>query len=223
MNSGLQQMPSDAFGTGLSGGTIVLILLALFVIITIYRGIRVVPQSEKFVVERFGRLRSVLNPGLNIIVPWLDRVAHKVSVLERQLPTSKQDAITSDNVLVAVDISVFYRITEPEKTVYRIRDVDAAISTTVAGIVRSEIGRMELDQVQSNRSSLIGAVKTQLAASVRWSCRPMPSFTPPSRSPRHGACRPMPRPMQPRSWPRPSARTASRPRSTRWRSSRSRR
>ena len=153
-------------GLGLSGGTIALILLALLVIATIYRGIRIVPQSEKYVVERFGRLRSVLSPGLNIIVPWLDRVAHKVSVLERQLPTTRQDAITSDNVLVAVDISVFYRITEPEKTVYRIRDVDAAISTTVAGIVRSEIGRMELDQVQSNRSSLIGAVRTQLADQV---------------------------------------------------------
>ena len=153
-------------GLGLSGGPIALILLALLVIATIYRGIRIVPQSEKYVVERFGRLRSVLSPGLNIIVPWLDRVAHKVSVLERQLPTTRQDAITSDNVLVAVDISVFYRITEPEKTVYRIRDVDAAISTTVAGIVRSEIGRMELDQVQSNRSSLIGAVRTQLADQV---------------------------------------------------------
>ncbi len=151
---------------GLSGGTIVLILLALLIVFAIFRGIRVVPQSEKYVVERFGRLRSVLNPGLNIIEPFLDREAHKISVLERQLPTSRQDAITSDNVLVAVDISVFYRITEPEKTVYRIKDVDAAISTTVAGIVRSEIGRMELDQVQSNRSSLIGAVKQHLADQV---------------------------------------------------------
>lgn len=151
---------------GLSGGTIVLVLVALLIILALFRGVRVVPQSEKFVVERFGRLRSVLSPGLNIIVPFLDRVAHKVSILERQLPTTKQDAITSDNVLVAVDISVFYRITEPEKTVYRIRDVDAAISTTVAGIVRSEIGRMELDQVQANRSSLITAVKTQLADQV---------------------------------------------------------
>jgi regulator of protease activity HflC (stomatin/prohibitin superfamily) len=159
-------MNSQDIFLGVSGGTIVLILLALFIIVAVFRSIRVVPQSEKFVVERFGRLRSVLSPGLNLIVPFLDRVAHRVSILERQLPTTKQDAITSDNVLVAVDISVFYRITEPEKTVYRIRDVDAAISTTVAGIVRSEIGRMELDQVQSNRSSLIGAVKAQLADQV---------------------------------------------------------
>ncbi len=150
----------------LTGTTIVLVLLALLILLAIVRGIRVVPQSEKYVVERFGRLRAVLSPGLNLIVPFLDRVAHKVSILERQLPTSKQDAITSDNVLVSVDTSVFYRIIEPEKTVYRIRDVDAAISTTVAGIVRSEIGRMELDQVQSNRANLIQAVKAQLADQV---------------------------------------------------------
>ena len=73
---------------------------------------------------------------------------------------------TPDNVLVKVETSVFYRITEPEKTVYRIRDVDAAIATTVAGIVRSEIGKMELDQVQANRSSLIEAVRTQVAQQV---------------------------------------------------------
>lgn len=153
-------------GFALSGATIVLILLALLIIVAVFRGIRVVPQSEKFVVERFGRLRSVLSPGLNIIVPFLDRVAHKISILERQLPTSRQDAITSDNVLVSVDTSVFYRIIEPEKTVYRIKDVDAAITTTVAGIVRSEIGRMELDQVQSNRAQLIQAVKSHLADQV---------------------------------------------------------
>jgi regulator of protease activity HflC (stomatin/prohibitin superfamily) len=87
-------------------------------------------------------------------------------VLERQLPSMAQDAITSDNVLVQVETSVFYRIIEPEKTVYRIRDVDAAISTTVAGIVRSEIGRMELDQVQANRSTLIEAVRDQVAQQV---------------------------------------------------------
>ncbi|MEL6683171.1 MAG: paraslipin, partial [Pseudomonadota bacterium] len=91
---------------------------------------------------------------------------HKVSILERQLPSMTQDAITSDNVLLQVETSVFYRIIEPEKTVYRIRDVDGAISTTVAGIVRSEIGRMELDQVQANRANLIDAVRAQVAQQV---------------------------------------------------------
>lgn len=148
------------------GPNVVWLLLAAFIIICIMVGVRIVPQSEKFVVERLGRLRSVLGPGINFIVPFLDKVRHKVSILERQLPTMTQDAITSDNVLVQVETSVFYRIIEPEKTVYRIRDVDGAISTTVAGIVRSEIGRMELDQVQANRSSLIAAVREQVAQQV---------------------------------------------------------
>ncbi len=148
------------------GPNLVYLLLAVFIIVSILAGVRIVPQSEKYVVERLGRLRTVLGPGINFIVPFLDRVRHKVSVLERQLPSMEQDAITSDNVLVQVETSVFYRIIEPEKTVYRIRDVDAAISTTVAGIVRSEIGRMELDQVQANRSRLIEAVRDQVSEQV---------------------------------------------------------
>lgn len=148
------------------GANLAFVLLAVFIIICIMAGVRIVPQSEKYVVERLGRLHSVLGPGFNIIVPFLDGVRHKVSVLERQLPSMTQDAITSDNVLVQVETSVFYRIIDPEKTVYRIRDVDAAISTTVAGIVRSEIGRMELDQVQANRATLIDAVRDQVAQQV---------------------------------------------------------
>lgn len=148
------------------GQNVLFLVIAIFIVVCISAGVRIVPQSEKFVVERLGRLRAVLGPGINFIVPFLDRVRHKVSVLERQLPSMTQDAITSDNVLVQVETSVFYRIIEPEKTVYRIRDVDAAISTTVAGIVRSEIGRMELDQVQANRSRLIEAVREQVAQQV---------------------------------------------------------
>ena len=143
-----------------------LILIAVLILVTVMMAVRIVPQSEKYVVERFGRLRAVLGPGINFIVPFVDRVKHKISILERQLPTARQDAITADNVLVQVETSVFYRILEPEKTVYRIRDVDAAIATTVAGIVRSEIGQMELDQVQSNRSQLIARVKEAVANAV---------------------------------------------------------
>ena len=150
----------------ISPGGIIGILLAIFIIVCIFLGVRIVPQSEKYVVERFGRLKSVLGPGINLIVPFLDRVAHKVSILERQLPTASQDAITSDNVLVQVDTSVFYRILAPERTVYRIRDVDAAIATTVAGIVRSEIGKMELDEVQANRAKLIASIKGQVENAV---------------------------------------------------------
>ena len=150
----------------LIGGNTVFLAVAAFIVLCIWLGVRIVPQSEKHVVERFGRLRSVLGPGINFIVPFLDRVAHKVSVLERQLPTAHQDAFTTDNVLVKVETSVFYRITAPEKTVYRIRDVDGAIATTVAGIVRSEIGKMELDQVQSNRNELTANIREHVRGMV---------------------------------------------------------
>ena len=144
----------------------VFLAIAAFVAIAVAKGVRIVPQSQKFVIERFGRLHAVLMPGINFIVPFLDVVAHKISVLERQLPNASQDAITADNVLVRVETSVFYRITEPEKTVYRIQDVDGAIATTVAGIVRSEIGKIELDQVQSNRAQLIERVREQVTNMV---------------------------------------------------------
>lgn len=150
----------------MDGGNAVLLALAALIIVSLFQAVRIVPQSEKHVVERFGRLRLVLGPGINFIVPFLDRVAHQVSILERQLPTAKQDAITSDNVLLQVDTSVFYRILEPERTVYRIRDIDAAIATTVAGIVRAEIGKMELDEVQSNRARLIATIKQSVEEAV---------------------------------------------------------
>jgi regulator of protease activity HflC (stomatin/prohibitin superfamily) len=155
----------DLIGLAMSA-SIVPLLLGLFIIISVFLAVRIVPQSQKFVVERFGRLQSVLGPGINFIVPFLDRVRHRVSILERQLPTASQDAITKDNVLVQVETSVFYRILEPEKTVYRIRDVDAAIATTVAGIVRAGIGEMDLDEVQSNRQQLIERIKMQVADAV---------------------------------------------------------
>ena len=149
--------------TDFLGRNLALVVLAVIIIMAVSSAVKIVPQSEKYVVERFGRLRAVLGPGINFTVPFLDRVAHKISVLERQLPSTSQDAITADNVLVQVETSVFYRIIEPEKTVYRIRDIDAAISTTVTGIVRSEIGTMELDQVQSNRAQLMTRVREALA------------------------------------------------------------
>lgn len=141
-------------------------LIALVVFLAVIRSVRIVPQSHKYVVERLGRLHAVLGPGVNFTVPFIDRVAHNVSILERQLPNAKQDVITKDNVLVNVEMSVFYRITEPEKTVYRIQKVDAAISTTVAGIVRAEIGQMLLDDVQSNRSDMTAKIKAAVADAV---------------------------------------------------------
>ena len=93
------------------------ILAAILLILVIFKGVKIVPQSEKYVVERFGRLSAVLGPGINLIIPFIDHVAHRISILERQLPAMSQDAITADNVLVQVESSVFFRILHPEKTV----------------------------------------------------------------------------------------------------------
>jgi regulator of protease activity HflC (stomatin/prohibitin superfamily) len=159
-------MPIEEIILDLLSGNIVYLLLASLFLVLILKAVRIVSQSEQHVIERFGRLHSVLGPGINLIVPFLDRVAHKISILERQLPTASQDAITRDNVLVQIETSVFYRIIQPEKTVYRIRDVDGAISTTVAGIVRAEIGKMDLDEVQTNRSSVIDTIKNSVESAV---------------------------------------------------------
>ena len=159
-------MPIEELILNAIQGNIVYLLLAVLFVVLVLKAVRIVSQSEQHVIERFGRLHSVLGPGINMIIPFLDRVAHKISILERQLPTASQDAITRDNVLVQIDTSVFYRITEPEKTVYRIRDVDSAISTTVAGIVRAEIGKMDLDEVQANRTTLITTVKKLVEGAV---------------------------------------------------------
>jgi len=145
-----------------------LFLLSLIILGGLYTiaAVKIVPQTQKWVVERLGKYRQVLGPGVNLIVPIIDRVPHKVVILERQLPTSTQEAITQDNVVVQLETSIFYRITEPERTVYRIDDINGAISTTVAGMVRSEVGRMELDTVQSNRTELIEAIQRALKDAV---------------------------------------------------------
>lgn len=159
-------MDIEQFLTALLAENLTWLLLALLLIVLVFKSVKIVSQSEQHVIERFGRLRAVLGPGINLIVPFLDKVAHRISILERQLPTASQDAITRDNVLVEVETSVFYRIIQPEKTVYRIRDVDSAISTTVAGIVRAEIGKMDLDEVQANRASLITTIKASVEDAV---------------------------------------------------------
>ncbi|VAV99593.1 Protein QmcA (possibly involved in integral membrane quality control), partial [hydrothermal vent metagenome] len=90
-------MPEEILLEFFSSNTTYLLLAALLIIV-VYKAVKIVPQSEKHVVERFGRLHSVMGPGINMLIPFLDRIAHKISILERQLPTASQDAITKDNV-----------------------------------------------------------------------------------------------------------------------------
>lgn len=138
------------------------ILLLIFVIITLRISIRIVPQSKIFVVERFGKYTRSLSPGLSIIVPYIDKVAHKVSILERQLPEFQISVITKDNVEVKLETTVFFRIVDPGRTVYRIKDVNEAVNTTASSIVRSAAGKLELDELQSSRESMNSEIANNL-------------------------------------------------------------
>ena len=133
---------------------IIALILLGFVILTIYLGIKIVPQSNEYVIERFGKYSRTLTAGLSIIIPYLDKVAHKVSILERQLKEFTISVISKDNVEVKLESTVFYRITDSSRSVYRIRDVESAINTAATSIVRSAAGRLELDELQSSRESM---------------------------------------------------------------------
>ena len=138
------------------------LLILLFALLTIYKGAKVVPQSEEFVIERFGKFRCKLSAGLNFIIPFLDVVAHRISILERQLPEFRISVITRDNVEVQLEATVFYRIEDPAKSVYRIRDVDLGLNTNATSVVRSAAGRLELDELQSSRESMNEEISVNL-------------------------------------------------------------
>lgn len=141
---------------------IISLIILGFVILTIYLGIKIVPQSNVYVIERFGKYSRTLNAGLSIIVPYLDKVAHKVSILERQLREFTISVISKDNVEVKLESTVFYRIIDASRSVYRIRDVESAINTAATSIVRSAAGRLELDELQSSRDSMNEEISTNL-------------------------------------------------------------
>ena len=134
------------------------LILVLFVLglvfLTLKLGINVVPQSEVFVIERFGKYYRTLQAGLSLIVPYIDRVAHRVSILERQLDEQTISVITKDNVEVQLETRVFYRVVDASRSVYRIRDIDQALRTASASIVRSAAGKLELDELQSSREAM---------------------------------------------------------------------
>jgi len=148
------------------------IFLVLLIAIFFAFGLQRVTQSEQRAVERLGRYKKTLGPGLHVIIPFIEQVRAKKFVTENQLPTDEISTITLDNVKIEMYLEILWRIVEAEKTVYRIggaRSEDAdntrverAINTTVVGVVRSVIGRTEFDAVQSNRSQIVEAVEKEL-------------------------------------------------------------
>ena len=144
------------FGNG------VLVFFAILIIYVIYLGIKIVPQSKVFVIERFGKFTRILESGLSIIVPFVDRVAFKVDILERQLPPFKMSVITEDNVEVELVSTVFFRVLDAAKSVYRIRNIDLAIENTAISIIRSAAGKLELDDLQSSREAMNQEIAARL-------------------------------------------------------------
>ncbi|HBQ23036.1 MAG TPA: paraslipin, partial [Alphaproteobacteria bacterium] len=109
---------------------------------------------------------KTLQAGLSIIIPYLDRVAHKISILERLLPEFTISVITRDNVEVQVETTVFYRVVDASRTVYRISNVDQAIFTAASSIVRSAAGKLELDDLQSSREAMNQEIASNLQSAA---------------------------------------------------------
>jgi regulator of protease activity HflC (stomatin/prohibitin superfamily) len=129
---------------------LVLALAVAFVI----EGVRVVPQQNAWVVERFGRVHQVLEPGLRIIVPFVDRVAYRHSLKEVPFDVPEQVCITKDNTQLAVDGVLYYQITDPRLASYGTSDFMMAITQLAQTTMRSEVGRMELDRTLESREDI---------------------------------------------------------------------
>ena len=141
----------------------VLIAITVLCLIIVYMTVKIVPQSEEWVVEQFGKYTTTLRPGLSFIVPLYNSVSHKVSILERQLQPQKIGVITKDNVEINLTTAVFFRVIDPAKSVYRIRNVDDAVKTTVTSIVRSTGGQLDFDEVQAKRDFINEKIRETLS------------------------------------------------------------
>lgn len=142
--------------------TVFLVLISLLIIFVLYLGIKVVPQSKVYVIERFGKYTKTLESGLSLIIPFIDKVAHKVDILERQLPRFEISVITKDNVEVGLVSTVFFRVLDASKSVYRIKNIDLAIENTAISVIRSAAGQLELDDLQSSRESMNLEIRDRL-------------------------------------------------------------
>ncbi len=149
--------------TGFSAEDVVLLAVIVLFILIALRGIKIVPQAQEYVIEQFGKYTRTLKPGLNFIVPILNSVAHRVSVLERQLSPKNILVITKDNVQINLDTAIFFRITDAAMSVYRIQDINKAVDTTVMSVVRATGGQMEFDEVQSKRDIFNHKIQEALA------------------------------------------------------------
>jgi regulator of protease activity HflC (stomatin/prohibitin superfamily) len=136
---------------------------------TVTRGIRLVPQQQAWVIERLGKFNEVLIPGLNFIIPYLDRVAYKHSLKETAVDIPSQSAITNDNVTLIIDGILYFKITDPKQASYGVADARYAISQMAQTTMRSELGKITLDRTFLERDMLnVNIVQSINEASVAW-------------------------------------------------------
>jgi regulator of protease activity HflC (stomatin/prohibitin superfamily) len=140
----------------------ILVILAVLVIVTLYKGINIVPQGEEWVVERLGKFSRTLSPGLNIIIPYIESIRERVSTRDLILDIPEQEVITKDNAVIHTNAVTFARVTNPRDAIYGIEDFKAAIQQLVMTTLRSILGEMNLDDALSNREQ----IKTKLKDSI---------------------------------------------------------
>ncbi len=141
---------------------VIYLFLAALILATIKLSVKIVPQSENWLIENLGRYSRTLQAGLHFIIPFIEIVRHKVTIQETQLPPEPIYAITQDNVSISVQLAILYRIVDASKSVYRIENLRLAIKTIVNGTVRSVIGKTDLDGAQSNRKNIATEIENEL-------------------------------------------------------------
>jgi regulator of protease activity HflC (stomatin/prohibitin superfamily) len=151
---------------------IIAAVVALIVIITVVRSVRIVPQARARNVERFGRYRKTLEPGMNFVIPGIDRVKKEIDLREQVVSFKGQPVITEDNLVVLIDTVLFFQVTDPRAADYEIVDYIQAIEQLTATMLRSVIGSMDLEQTLTSRDKINNMLRGVLDdASGKWGIR----------------------------------------------------